>query len=120
MHKGCPCSDPPGGEITCNVDQLAICGVIDGELVVGCFDKPANIMRLKNNTQRKNAVANWVLFRVTGVERPVDQELSPDDLWILQQGEYESSNRETRVKFSLPRDSESEVAPTAAPVVRYR
>ena len=94
MNKTCPCSDPPGGEITCNVDQLAICGVVDGEIVVGCFDRPVRIMVLRNKEQRDNAVANWVLSRVTGVERSFDQELAPDDLWILRQGEYESGGGE--------------------------
>ncbi len=118
MEKKCSCANPPGGEITCSDDQLAICGVIDGELVVGCFDKPDSVMRIKNADRRTAAVANWVLSRVIGITRKPDQEISPDEHVILRASEY--SNKTTRVKFSIPSDLDLQAVANSIPAVMSR
>ena len=120
MEKKCPCANPPGGEITCSDDQLALCGVIDGELVVGCFDKPNDVMLIENLDRRNVALANWVLSRVMGDARKPDREISSDEGAILRASEYTSHDRATTVKFSIPSDLELQAVADSVPSVMFR
>ena len=120
MEKRCPCADPPGGEITCSDDQLAICGVIDGKLVVGCFDRPSRIMRIDNENRRTSALANWVLSQTMGTTRKSDQEISGEELVILSAGEYSSDDKKTMVKFSVPNDLDLQTVAHSTPAVMAR
>jgi hypothetical protein len=120
MEKKCSCANPPGGEITCSDDQLAICGVIDGELVVGCFDKPSSVMGIENVDRRNAALANWVLSRVMGAARDPDREISPDEGAILRASEYTSHDKTTRVKFSTPSDLDLQAIADSIPSVMFR
>lgn len=120
MEKKCPCANPPGGEITCSDDQLALCGVIDGELVVGCFDRPSGVMQLENEYRKTAALANWVLSRIMGTERNPDREISDDELVILRASEYSSKDKSTRVKFSMPNDLDLQTVKRSTPAVMSR
>jgi hypothetical protein len=120
MEKVCPCGDPPGGEITCNVNQLALCGIIDGKLVVGCFDQPVSVMQMQSVKAKSNALANWILTRVTGIARNDSQEISGDDFDILTSGRYVHPKTGEEVKFSAPEDLDFHLVESGIPIVRYR
>lgn len=120
MEKKCPCANPPGGEITCSDDQLALCGVIDGELVVGCFERPSGVMQLQNEDVKAAALANWVLSRIMGTARKLDREISSDELVILRASEYTSWDKSTRVKFSIPNDLDLQTVKQNTPATASR
>lgn len=120
MEKKCPCADPPGGDITCSDDQLAICGVIDGKLVVGCFDRPNSIMRLDTENRRTVALANWVLSRVMGTARSPDELISHEEMATLRAGVYNKADSKTKVKFSLPSDLDLQAIAVSVPAVMSR
>jgi hypothetical protein len=120
MEKKCPCANPPGGEITCSDDQLAICGVIDGELVVGCFDRPSTVMHIANEDRRTAALANWVLSQVTGAARNPDHEISPQEQAILLASEFTSGAKDTKVRFSIPSDLDLQAVASSTPAVMSR
>jgi hypothetical protein len=104
MSNMCPCPNPPGGQIVCSADQLAICGFRDGSIVSGCFDKPLQARHAESKGEADLIVANWSLSMITGVSRPFLQSLGDEDLQLLQSGEYRSGA--TLIKFSLPEDIE--------------
>ena len=119
MAKRCPCADPPRGEITCADDQFGICGVIDGKLVVGCFDIPARVSRMTVAHARQNAIENWALSRITGVNRSDSQPISYQERQILRTGEYVHPGTGHAVKFSLPQ-AEEEPESQASPMAQSR
>ena len=104
MSNVCPCPNPPGGQIVCSTDQLAICGYRDGKIVSGCFDRPSEARQAATKSESDLIVANWSLSIITGVSRPFSQTLEDDDVQLLQSGEYRSGA--TLIKFSLPEDLE--------------
>lgn len=120
MDKVCPCGDPPGGDITCNVNQLALCGVIDGKLVVGCFDQPVSVREIQSLKTKSNALANWILTRVTGVPRPQSQEITEEDFDILTSGRYVHPTTREEVKFSAPEDLDFNLVESGIPIKNYR
>jgi hypothetical protein len=115
MSHICPCPNPPGGQIVCRVDQLAMCGFRDGKIVSGCFDKPSQVRQGKSEDEKNLIVANWSLSMITGISRPLLQSLDNEDLQVLQSGEYQ--RRATLIKFSLPRDLELASTAQGAPLV---
>jgi hypothetical protein len=118
MAKRCPCANPPGGDITCSDDQLGVCGIMDGKLVVGCFDPPAQATaRYLTQEQRQLAINNWALTRITGVGRSLSQEIEYEERQILRRGEYANPQTGDVVKFSLPR-SEEEPESQASPMAQ--
>ena len=90
MSHVCACPNPPGGQIVCSDDQLAICGFRDGQFVGGCFAVPAyNSM-------------SWTLQTITGAHAAAhtyDQAIA-----ILKLGFYENPATGEIVRFSLPKD----------------
>ena len=58
MSNVCPCPNPPGGQIVCSADQLAICGFRDGKIVSGCFDKPAQARQAESKSEADLVVAD--------------------------------------------------------------
>lgn len=104
MSNVCACPNPPGGQIVCSADQLAICGFRDGQVVSGCFDKPIQALQAESKGEADLIVANWSLWKITGVPRPFLQSLEDEDLQLLQSGEHRSGA--TFIKFSLPEDIE--------------
>jgi hypothetical protein len=115
MEKKCPCANPPCGEITCSDDQLAICSVINGEPVVGCFDKSSSVMLIENVDSKNAALANWVLSRVMGTIRDPNRAISPDEGAILGASEYTSKDKATSVKFSTPSDLDLQAVADSVP-----
>jgi hypothetical protein len=55
-------------------------------IAAGCFDQPVSIMQIPNVTTKSNALANWILTRVTGVPRNASQEITENDFEILTAG----------------------------------
>jgi hypothetical protein len=117
MSKRCPCADPPSGEIFCNDDQLGVCGVIGGKLVVGCFDPPSHVGRLAYREARQLATDNWVLSFVSQTSRGESDEISYTERQTLRQGYFEDSEKGTSVRFSRP-NSEEEPVPQATPIAQ--
>lgn len=101
MARTCDCPKPPGGSITCNDDQLAICGYQDGQIVSGCFDPPPSVAAMPTRGQRITALNNWVLEQITGESRALDQKISPREDAILRSGEYVNARGE-KITFVLP------------------
>jgi len=99
---------------------LAICGVIDGELVAGCFDRPRNVTQFENENRRTAALANWVLSQIMGTARNPDREISPEELLILGASEFNSEDKKTRVKFSVPNDLDLQAVSHRVPAVMSR
>jgi hypothetical protein len=108
MNKTTPCANPPGGDITCRDDQLAICGIIDGEYVSGCFDQPLSARFFFNPVKKKQAIDNWVLARLTGAKRGSQQAITDEEHAILRAEFYASEDGRTSVMFSSPAKSEEE------------
>ena|ERR1043166_5251628 len=93
MSIVCPCPDPPGGQIICSDDQLAICGYRDGRIVSGCFDKP-----------RDTDLLRWALLMITGTQRNV---VTANEIRLLHAGRYESPGGV--LAFILPRTFASDL-----------
>jgi hypothetical protein len=113
MSKTTPCSQPPGGTIVCNDDQLAICGVVDGKIVAGCFDPPASVMAFPEGQARETALANWAFEKVTGQVRNLRTELSGEEFDILASGKYENPKTGEQVSFTMPSENLQEPEPQA-------
>ena len=102
MSHNCPCPNPPGGQIVCREDQLAICGFRDGKLISGCFDKPkAAFLTEQDNFQ---FLANWAVTMITGEPRSRHNPLSFKELSILRSGRYQDDRTKSVIRFSLPPD----------------
>jgi hypothetical protein len=117
MSKRCPCADPPPGEIFCNDEQLGVCGVIGGKLVVGCFDPPSHVGRIADREARQLATDNWVLSFVSQTGRGDSDAISYTERRTLRQGYFEDPKKETSVRFSRP-NKEEEPVPQATPMAR--
>ncbi len=91
----CNCPEPPGGRVTCDNDQLAICRIKNGRIEAECISIPSNISRLSpiNNF-------NWILSTVTGTQRDISSFLFASDYEILKRGSYRDGGYE--VRFTLP------------------
>src|ERR1051326_175154 len=118
MNKTCPCANPPGGTITCRIDQMAICGMSNGEIINGCFDPPSGLTRIKGYKEKQQRLANWVLSRITGSPRDEQAEITEDDLDILKQGAYINPSTNTNVRFSAPDDLDLNEVAANRPLMR--
>lgn len=99
----CNCPDPPGGQVVCDSDQIAICRVKNGRAEYLCISPPRAIQLAveRQGFDRGNlAVANWVLSVVTGEDRDPEQSLSGYDLHVLDQEQYETGDG--TITFRLP------------------
>ena len=104
MSNVCNCPKPPGGYISCNANQLAICGYRDGEIVSGCFDKPDYAAHITDDRERNLVLSNWILSKITGIKRSDYDSIKPDLLAILLSGKYRNGRTGEVIKFSLPDD----------------
>jgi hypothetical protein len=120
MSKVTPCSLPPGGNITCNDDQLAICGVIDGKIVAGCFDPPPSVAQIPGGPTKAIAMANWALSQITGESRDSRAEVTDQEFSILSSGKYVNPSTKEEVSFSLPADAEAGGQAQLEPEMDYR
>jgi hypothetical protein len=103
MSRVCPCPNPPGGQIVCDDNQLAICGFRDGKVISGCFSIPANIIQVREDQERSIVLSNWVLSMLTGADRSPYANISPADFLMLSSGEFTTEGGDM-VRFSLPND----------------
>lgn len=118
MSNVCKCPKPPGGSITCNSDQLAVCGYQDGEIVSGCFDRPEPMQLIQDSSERSLALANWALSRIMGIERFDYDPIEPELFAMLRSGQYRNESTGAIVKFSLPRDLDLKSAAKMRPMAR--
>ena len=118
MSNVCRCPKPPGGSITCNNDQLAVCGYQEGEVVGGCYDKPQSLEFITNEDERNLATANWSLGLITGTPRSDYDPIDSDSFGILRSGSYRSESTGEVVTFVLPRDLDLKSAAKLSTAVR--
>jgi hypothetical protein len=114
----CNCPEPPGGNVTCRDDQLAICAYQHGRIVGGCYDKPGYIGLLTALHEGSKtvgmprldnlALCNWVISTTTGLFRGDVEPLDDNYLAILRSRKYEDWTGRI-VTFSLPRTLQPEL-----------
>jgi hypothetical protein len=100
--SSCQCPTPPGGTVTCEPGQLAICSVKNGEVQGSC------------RTPRHGApyleVANWTLQIITEKPRYLLQPLSSTDTQILSSGKFERPDG-TVLMFRMPQSGPEPMPP---------
>lgn len=95
LKNVCNCPRPPGGQAVCDSDQLAICRVLSGQIYTECHSMPRNI-------SSNEAASNWVLGKVTNMQRSAQQQLNPDDLYILNTGHFINPANGDEATFEIP------------------
>lgn len=93
--KQCPCPAPPGGHVTCDDNQIAICRIIGGVPHSECVTPPSSLF----TRQYTDEVHRWVLERITGKKWG---SVTSDDIKLLESGRYIDKNTGEEVTFSLP------------------
>ena len=93
--SACGCPDPPGGKISCDSNQLAICRVRHGRIEAECITPPEELSY--------KALQNWTLGQVTRSPRGLNENIWPDDQQILNNEEYFNLKTGERVFFRTPR-----------------
>jgi hypothetical protein len=114
MSNVCQCPNPPGGTVQCSDDQLAICSYTNGEIVSGCYDRPEPVAAISDKRERNLALANWVLSRITGIARPIDEAIEASLVELLRSGSYTDPQTDQVIRFTLPRDLELDFPQAAA------
>jgi hypothetical protein len=115
IRNVCNCPSPPGGSVSCEPHQLAICRVRNGKAERECFDPPDGMDNLSNlGPVQARRYHNWALQRITGQQRYPMNPISPSDEAILRQGVYHDVITGDEVWFRLP-DELNLTSPTAAP-----
>lgn len=89
------CNNPPGGQIVCEPNQIAVCGVIEGVIRRECLDPPSG--------GSPTSLINWTLGKITNEYRNADTAISINDLHTLSSGSYTSPTGDV-VKFIIPSD----------------
>jgi hypothetical protein len=101
----CDCPNPPGGKISCNPNQLAICRVKDGKVTGQCIDPPTFLkVGAKIDARETLRLNNWALTIITGIQRPSAQFVSVADLKMLNDGTYFNPSTDEDITFTLPWD----------------
>ena len=96
-ENSCDCSHPPGGRITCEDKQVAICRVKDGKVYGECKTPP-------QSARKANDLRAWILSKlVQKTIRPEDVERWPKYQRILAEGRYKDPKTGEIVRFVLPR-----------------
>jgi hypothetical protein len=113
----CDCPDPPGGDLKCPDDQLAICGYQNGKNASGCYERPAYVRLLTTirdfddpGTPRLDdlVLSNWIISTITGSRRAEADPVEDRHLAMLRRGEYKNERTGEVTKFSLPRSIHAE------------
>lgn len=101
----CPCPNPPGGQATCEEDQLAICRVVNGTPQFECITIPPEIRSLAE--QSGGAHPDYLYFVLDQVTQGNAKSLgAPDVQDILKKGEYANLVTGDRARFRLPQISD--------------
>lgn len=99
----CNCPQPPGGHVVCDVDQLAICRVENGNVQTMCLTPP--------RTNSSLFLVHWCLFMVAEDVYRVRRSRPEYGIDILRSGEYVKykhvmspvrGRRKGRVQFEIP------------------
>lgn len=93
--KQCPCPMPPGGQVTCEDHQVAICRVIGGVPHGECISPPDTEM-----LGGSDGLYRWVVEQITGRKRA---RISPEDIRMLHSGRYFDPRTKEEVTFNLPK-----------------
>jgi hypothetical protein len=94
MSKTCQCPKPPGGQVTCDDGQMAVCSVdSNGAVDAACYTPPSQVSRLE--------LENWALAIVTGEIRGPVRPLSTGEYAIMKSETYHRPNG-ALVRFHLP------------------
>lgn len=118
MNVKTPCAKPPGFSITCNHTQLAICGTVNGEVVMGCFDPPPPSSAHLSNQGKTLELENWAIQRITGETRTSHQYVAATERSVLQNGFYRNPRTFDEVRFRMPSEEEEET-PQGAQMARW-
>ena len=120
MSNTCICPKPPGGKVTCNIDQLAICGLRDGQIISGCFDRPPHTADIQDEDQKNYVLSNWVLSEITGTSRSDYEIIEPQEFEMLQSGQYVNARTGETIRFAAPPDVDFTRAARLVPATKSR
>jgi hypothetical protein len=96
-ENSCDCPDPPGGRITCEDHQVAICRVKDGKVYGECKTPP-------KSAREGIALRAWILSELLQTPiRPEEVERRPEYQRILAEGKYTNPRTREVIRFRLPR-----------------
>lgn len=98
MSHTCQCPAPPGGQVTCEAQQLAVCSVRNGVVDASCHTPPPAVVRAPRQLP---LLTNWALAVITGEARAPMQPVSIEEQMILRRGEFMRDDG-TFVLFRLP------------------
>lgn len=118
MSNVCKCPKPPGGQVSCSHDQLAVCGYRDGEIVSGCFDRPAHVGFVLDKNERNLVVANWVVSMISDTAREEHDPIDSDVLAMLASGQFLNPTTGEVLRFGLPKDLDLESLVDLTPLAR--
>jgi len=103
----CNCPKPPGGTVTCEPYQMAICIVLDGEARHECQDPPLAVSHAE--------LVDWALQQVT--EGIVSFQTQEAELLMLAIGRLERPDG-AHVTFALPESVRTAVAALVSPALK--
>lgn len=94
MSSTCQCPSPPGGQVSCEAYQLAVCSIRNGVTHAACYT-PTSAVNSQLNLN------NWTLEIVTGSPRSLEKSLTAHEKGILERATYERRDG-TLVHFHMP------------------
>lgn len=97
--KQCPCPMPPGGVVTCDDDQVAVCRVIGGVPHGECVTPPSEHRAFFEKTGDPDRLYSWALEVITGHPR---RNITQQDRDTLRSGRYQDVVTGEEVSFALP------------------
>jgi hypothetical protein len=95
VSETAPCADPPGGAITCESGQVAICTVKAGKVDGRCITPPAN--------QSEVELKAFVLSNLTGKGVSAEDVKKTQYKEALRQGRLETTDGAV-VNFKIPKE----------------
>ena len=97
--------NPPGGELVCSTNQMAIVEVRNGEVFAECHDAPSKV-RSATGSDQKLFLRNWALSVIMRKDRRPEEKITERELEILKSQRYEyisNDGVDVIVQFRLPR-----------------
>lgn len=98
MSNICNCPKPPGGQVVCENNQLALCIIENGEVILRCMNPPQNRFYQQYNSLN---LVNWTLESITSQHRELEQYVEIQELNMLKTGYFEDFRK--KVNFTLTR-----------------
>lgn len=95
-ENSCDCSDPPGGRITCEDHQVAICKVTQGKVYGECKTPPSS-------AKTKHELEAWLLSEL--LQTPIrlgDIDRRSEYQRVLSEGIYTNPKTGEKIRFKLP------------------